>query len=87
MAVTKGKSGWILIVLLLAGLVIGGLLGQLATKVDFLWWMGYSQTFGLTTPLYLNLSVIQLTFGVTFEISVASIIGMLIGICIYKIIN
>lgn len=87
MAVAKGKSGWILIVLLLAGLVVGGLLGQLATKVDFLWWMGYSQTFGLTTPLYLNLSVIQLTFGVTFEISVASIIGMLIGICIYKIIN
>lgn len=87
MAVAKGKSGWILIVLLLAGLVVGGLLGQLAAKVDFLWWMGYSQTFGLTTPLYLNLSVIQLTFGVTFEISVASIIGMLIGICIYKIIN
>lgn len=87
MAVAKGKGGWILIVLILAGLVIGGLLGQLAAKVDFLWWMGYSQTFGLTTPLYLNLSVIQLTFGVSFEISVASIIGMLIGICIYKIIN
>ena len=68
MAVAKGKSGWILIVLLLAGLVIGGLLGQVAAKVDFLWWLGYSQTFGLTTPLYLNLSVIQLTFGITFEI-------------------
>ena len=87
MAVAKGKSGWILIILILAGLVVGGLLGQLAAKVDFLWWMGYSQTFGLTTPLYLNMSVIQLTFGVSFEISVASIIGMLIGICIYKIIN
>ena len=87
MAAPKGKSGWILIILILAGLVVGGLLGQLAAKVDFLWWMGYSQTFGLTTPLYLNMSVIQLTFGVSFEISVASIIGMLIGICIYKIIN
>lgn len=87
MAVAKGKNGWILIILILSGLVIGGLLGQLATKVDFLWWLGYSQTFGLTTPLYLNLGVIQLTFGISFEISVASIIGMLIGICIYKIIN
>lgn len=87
MAVAKGKGGWILLVLILAGLVIGGLLGQLASKVDFLWWMGYSQTFGLTSPINLNLSVIQLTFGVSFEISVASIIGMLIGICIYKIIN
>ena len=87
MAVAKGKGGWILLVLILAGLVIGGLLGQLASKVDFLWWMGYSQTFGLTSPINLNLSVIQLTFGVSFDISVASIIGMLIGICIYKIIN
>ena len=86
MAAPKGKSGWILIVLLLAGLVIGGLLGQLAAKVDFLWWLGYSQTFGLSTPLQLNLSVIELTFAVVFEISIASILGMLIGICIYKII-
>ena len=87
MAVGKGRSKWILIILILAGLVIGGLLGQLASKVDFLWWMGYSQTFGLSTPISLNLSVIQLTFGISFEISIASIIGMLIGICIYKIIN
>jgi len=87
MAVGKGRSKWVLIILILAGLVIGGLLGQLASKVDFLWWMGYSQIFGLSTPINLNLSVIQLTFGISFEISIASIIGMLIGICIYKIIN
>ena len=87
MAVAKGKSGWILIVLLLAGLVVGGLLGQVAAKVDFLWWLGYSQTFGLSTPIQLDLSVIQLTFAISFKISIASIFGMLIGICIYKIIN
>lgn len=86
MAAAKGKSGWILVVLILAGLVIGGLLGQLATKVDFLWWLGYSQTFGLTTPLELDLSVIQLTFAISFKISVSSIIGMIIGILIYKMI-
>lgn len=86
MAVAKGKSGWILIVLLLAGLVIGGLLGELASQVDFLWWLGYSETFGLTTPLQLDLSVIQLTFAITFKISISSIIGMLAGILIYKMI-
>ena len=86
MALAKGKSKWILIILMLSGLVIGGVLGEMASKVDFLWWLGYSQTFGITTPLQLNLSVIQLTFAVAFEISIASIMGMLIGICIYKII-
>ena len=87
MALTKAKSKYLLIILMLAGLVIGGVLGEMAAKVDFLWWLGYSQTFGITTPLQLNLSVIQLTFAVAFEISIASIMGMLIGICIYKIIN
>lgn len=86
MALTKAKSKYLLIILMLAGLVIGGVLGEMAAKVDFLWWLGYSQTFGITTPLQLNLSVIQLTFAVAFEISIASIMGMLIGICIYKII-
>ncbi len=86
MAAPKGKNAWILIILLLAGLVIGGLIGELAAKVDFLWWLGYSEVFGLTTPLQLDLSVIQLTFAITFKISISSIIGMLIGICIYKFI-
>jgi len=86
MAATKSKSGWILVVLLLAGLVIGGLIGQLASQVDFFWWLGYSQTFGLSTPLQLDLSIIQLTFAVTLKISISSIIGMLVGICIYRFI-
>ena len=86
MAVTKGRSGWILIVLILSGLVIGGLLGEIASQIDFLWWLGYSQSFGLTTPLQLDLSIIQLTFAITFKISIASIIGMVAGIFIYKMI-
>ena len=86
MALTKAKSKWLLIILMLAGLVIGGVLGEMTSRVDFLWWLGYSQSFGITSPLQLNLSVIQLTFAVAFEISIASIMGMLIGICIYKII-
>ena len=86
MALGKGKSGWILVVLILSGLVIGGLLGELASNVDFLWWLGYSQTFGLTSPVQLDLSVIQLTFAITFKISISSIIGMVAGIFIYKMI-
>ena len=35
---TKDKSIWILIVFLLAGLVVGGLIGKLAEGVPSLWW-------------------------------------------------
>ena len=81
---TKDKNIWILLVILLAGLVVGGLLGQLASNVDWLWWLSYSQTFGLQDPIVLDLSVVTITFALMFKISVASIIGMLLAILIYK---
>ena len=81
---TKDKNIWILIVFILSGLVVGGLLGQLASNVDWLWWLSYSQTFGLQDPIVLDLSVVTITFALMFKISVASIIGMLLAILIYK---
>ena len=81
---TKDKNIWILIVFILSGLVIGGLLGQLASNVDWLWWLSYSQTFGLQDPIVLDLSVVTITFALMFRISVSSIIGMVLAIFIYK---
>ena len=81
---TREKNIWILLVFLLAGLVIGGLLGKLASSVSWLWWLSYEQQFGLETPIVLDLSVLKLTFGLMFKINIASIIGMELAIFIYK---
>ena len=81
---TREKNIWILLVFLLAGLVVGGLLGKLASGVPWLWWLSYEQSFGLESPLVVDLSVVQLTFGLMFKINVASIIGMILAIFIYK---
>ena len=81
---TREKNIWVLLVFLLAGLVVGGLLGKLASEVSWLWWLSYEQQFGLESPIVLDLSVIQLTFGLMFKINVASIIGMILSIFIYK---
>ena len=43
---TREKNIWILLVFLLSGLVLGGLLGELASKIDFLWWLSYGENFG-----------------------------------------
>lgn len=81
---TREKNIWILLIFLLSGLVIGGLLGEFATKVDFLWWLSYGENFGLSTPVELNLNVVTITFGLMFKINIASIIGMAIAIFIYR---
>ncbi len=81
---TREKNIWILLVFILSGIVVGGLLGNLAGRVDFLWWLSYGETFGLSEPITLDLQVIQLTFGLMFEINISSIIGMVLAIFIYK---
>lgn len=81
---TREKNIWVLLVFLLAGLVIGGLLGKLAAGVQGLWWLSYEQEFGLYNPLVLDLQVLKLTFGLTLKINVSSIIGMILAIFIYK---
>ena len=81
---TKEKNIWILLVFLLSGLVIGGLLGELASKVEWLWWLSYGENFGLATPIELDLNVISITFGLMFKINISSIIGMAIAIFIYR---
>ena len=83
---TREKNIWILLLLILSGLVIGGLLGELAKSVDWLWWLGFGQEFGLENPIVLNLSIVTLTFGLMFKINIASIIGMAIAIFIYRFI-
>lgn len=81
---TREKNIWILMVFLLSGLVIGGLLGEIASKVDWLWWLSYGESFGISSPIELNLSVISISFGLMFRINIASIIGMAIAIFIYR---
>lgn len=81
---TREKNIWILLVFILSGLVVGGLLGELAGKVDFLWWLSYGQNFGLSSPIELDLSIVQISFGLMFRINIASIIGMIIAILIYR---
>lgn len=81
---TRDKNIWVLLIFICCGLVIGGLLGQMASQVEWLNWLSYGQTFGLSEPLVLELNVIKITFGLMLNINVASIIGMAIALLLYR---
>ena len=80
------KNNWILLVILLCGIVPGGYLGTLAADVGALRWLAYGKTFGLTSPVVLDLGILVFTFGLTITINIASIIGLIIGIIVYRLI-
>ncbi|MGN0415891.1 MAG: DUF4321 domain-containing protein [Agathobacter sp.] len=81
---TAGKNGWALLLMILAGVVLGGFIGQLASKVSFLSWLNYGQTFGLSQPLVLDLGILVLTFALTLKITIAGILGIILAIIIYR---
>ena len=81
---TGSKNAWALFLLILTGIELGGFIGMLADKVPALSWLGYGQSFGLDEPVVLNLGLLVITFGLTIKITIASIIGVIISIIIYR---
>ena len=45
---------------------------------------GNEETFGLDEPVVLDLGILVLTFGLSVRITIASIIGMVLAIIIYR---
>ena len=80
----KNKGTWIAILFILAGLVVGGLIGEIASNIDWLWWLSFGDEFGLQNPIVLDLSVVTITFGLTIKINIASVIGVVIALLIYR---
>lgn len=83
---TVGKNNWGLFLLLLAGIVVGGFIGSLTAGIPGLSWLNYGQSFGLSSPIVLDLGILVVTFGLSIKITIASIIGILIAIIIYRLI-
>ena len=80
------KNFWILLIMLLAGIVLGGFMGQLANGISWLSWLNFGQSFGLDSPLVINFGILVITLGLTIKITMASIIGIAIALIIYLII-
>lgn len=82
MAIARSKNNWALLLLMLAGIVIGGFIGDL-TNIS---WLNYGKTFGFTSPMVLDLGVLVITFALTIRITIASILGVIIAILVYRLI-
>ena len=78
----KRKNGRTCLLLVLAGIVLGGFIGSLFPSS----FMNFGQTFGLTNPLILDFGILSITFALTIKITIASILGIVIALLIYRIL-
>ena len=74
--ISKYKNGWLLWLFI----------AELTAGVHALSWLSYGQSFGLDSPLVLDLGVLVLTFALQIKITIASIIGVILAIVIYRFI-
>lgn len=81
-----GKNTWALFLLLLAGIVLGSFLAQLTEGVPSLSWLSFGKTFGLDSPIVLDLGILVLTFGLKIKFTIASILGIVIAGIIYRML-
>ena len=77
------RVNWVLLLLVLIGFVIGRFIGTYFGDS----FLNYGQTFGLSNPVVLDLGFIILTFGLQIKITIASVIGVIISLVVYKFIR
>lgn len=82
------KSTWALVLMILAGIVIGGFIGYIVRDVPYLSLLNYGKEFSIggsnNGTLRLDLGILILNFALAVNINIASIIGVIIAIIIYR---
>lgn len=77
------RVNWTFVILVLIGFVIGRFIG---TYFDGSF-LNYGQAFGLSSPIELDMGFIMLTFGLKIQITIASVLGVIISLIIYRFIK
>ena len=80
----KNKNVWVLLILLLTGVVLGGFIGNVTEGIPALSWLSFGESFGLNTPLVLDFDILVVTFGLSIRITMAGIIGVVLALLVYR---
>ncbi len=80
------KNTLLLCFYVLAGVVIGAMLGDFCSQVPMLRWLAYSHTIGVNpgAPIVLDLSIIKITFGFSMGLSVAQVFTVGLSLFFYS---
>ena len=82
------KSGWTLLGFIFIGGLLGGMLGEILTvfspseQIQTIFARALSP--GINPPLTVDLVLIKVTFGFLFKINLLTILGIFLGIYLYK---
>ncbi len=68
--------------LVLVGIVLGSFVAYICKDIAFLSWLSFGITFGLEAPLCLNLGIMSLTFGISIDLTLSTVIFIILSLLI-----
>ena len=80
------KSFWLNFFLVLIGIVVGEFIASLTAGVKALSWLSFGLSFGQNTPVTLDLQALTLTFGISVNITLSTVIFVILSVVIGRAI-
>lgn len=83
------RNPWVLLVLLLAGALIGGIAGEFLSQYSNFSWMsfggtkGYRELFAFSLDPVIDTNIFRFGFNFALRINMGSIVGMILSIFVY----
>jgi len=77
---------WVLIVVVIAGAMLGSVFADAVGQFTYLAPLGHSVAFGIDPPITLDLRVLTVTLGFTVRLNLAIVAGILVGIYVFRAI-
>ncbi len=72
--------------LVLMGIVIGTFVGNICKSITALSWLAFGIDFGMNSPLTLDLGIMQLTFAISINLTLAVVIFIILSLIIGRAI-
>ena len=83
---TARDPWWILIVVVIAGAMLGSVLADALGQFTYLAPLGHSVAFGVDPPVTLDLRVITLTLGFTVRLNLATVLGIIAAVYVFRLL-
>jgi uncharacterized protein DUF4321 len=83
---TARDPWWILIVVVVAGAMLGSVLADALGQFTYLAPLGHSVAFGMDPPVTLDLRVITVTLGFVVRLNLATVLGIIAAIYVFRLL-
>jgi hypothetical protein len=77
---------WVLLVIVIAGAMLGSVFADAVGQFTYLAPLGHSVSFGVDPPVTLDLRVFTVTLGFTVRLNLAIVAGIIVAIYVFRVL-